>query len=93
MQSASAHRRTRVFEGERERDRAKDGERGRDDFGQLPALPATDTNQSCDSKAAPPSSSSSSLSEEEETSPHFSKQEDQLRMPCLKDSNGIMRQA
>lgn len=80
------------------RDRAKDGERGRDDFGQLPALPATDTNQSCDSKAAPPSSSSSSsssssLSEKEETSPHFSKQEDQLKMPCLKDSNGIMRQA
>lgn len=33
-----------VFEGESERDRVKDGEGGRDDFGQLPVLPATDTN-------------------------------------------------
>lgn len=27
---------------------------GRDDFGQMPALSATDTNEPCDSKAAPP---------------------------------------
>lgn len=41
----------------RESQKVKDGYSGRNDSGQLPILPATDTNKSCDFKAEPPSSS------------------------------------
>lgn len=73
-------------------------EGGKNDFGLLPALPATDTNQSCDwSRAAIllpslPQLPQFAPSETKTTSPHIWKDEDQFKMICLMDANGITPQ-
>lgn len=92
---------THVFEGVGERH--SEGLRGRVDFGQLPALAATETNWSCDSKSAPPSSpctaspppspAGSARQRKIETSPHIRLKEDGRAGLRLMDYNGIMPQS